>query len=304
VGTIGNKVLLLAGLAVLHRALREGAGERIARFSTIGAGIATGAWAYHGNFSEATGLLLFALCLLASRRGAHDWLAVASGLLTAARPAMIAFAATFAVEILLRAWREARESPRFRVGRFLSGLGFAAFCFSGVVAYFAYLHFEFGSVREWYLETKRCALGVLHQPLPAFDALTFAPLFRQLRWALGADTPWWDVRLLNLAWMWIGLLSVLYCLWKTRWNALRFGSAAYFYAVFLSIGGTQWLSSAQRYLAVLVPVFIASAALHGWVEARAGRFAAAGLTGVIAGMSAASLFAYAAAVSAGFWGYF
>ena len=218
--------------------------------------------------------------------------------MTAARPAMLAFAAAFAGEILYRSWRERRPGPILR------GSLLAILCFGGAIAFLGYLRVRFGPLSETFWEVKRCALGVLHQPLSWFDALTFAPLFRMAAAAMSSRTEWYDVRLLNLAWMWIGLVSVVVCLRKIRWNVLRYGSAAYFYLVYLSIGGTEWLSSAQRYLAVLVPVFASAALLHGWIEARAGRLWAAAVTGLLAGVSAATLFAYSAAVAAGFWGYF
>lgn len=321
-GALLSQAAFLAALVLIAGALRRMLGGRAALFVLAGLGFSTGSAFFHAVYSESVTLLGLALCLDAWQRRRPLYLAVAAGLLGAARPPAVAWSGAFA---LYFAWRAARAAlgaehrpalpdapaaaPTRR--RWVRAAGFAAcaaICCSGTAAYLGYVQLAFARPAGFpdalgFLNSiQRCAWGRFYGEVKWWELLTFRHLWAYFPGLL--HRPPDDHMSINYLWMFLGFLGAIWAVVRLPGIPLRLGFAGYFLFVYGAKAGSEYLNSSYRYFVLMLPIFLMVWDGFEWLYRRTRPWIAWAVACAVFGIDLFSMLLCAARLQAGRWFFF
>lgn len=295
-----NKVFLTVALYFLFLTLHPQIGlwpSIVCLFAMV---TTAGAYSYHAYYSEALMLLLLAVALYCSSQNLWPQLACASAVLGATRITALPIVLFFSTYFLYKAWVERKTSRAIFKYVFLSAL-----CSSGLMLFLGYIWIQFGNPLRLFPEIQSASWGFFHPPTDWFGLLTGASLagYWSRSLALGWDAPL-DIKTLNLVWTTLALAASVYCAALYRRTLLAWIFIFYFMFVYLTNSNSEYLISAHRFFALMVPIFLMFTSLHKWVARNFHPWAARLLTGLLLLLNLAYGLFHTAYFNNGVWYYF
>lgn len=253
----------LLAVPLLYWVLRQRYGLAAGLYTVLGLGFSAGSFAFHAYYSESTMLLCLALCFYCHHRQQWAGLAVAACLLGLCRSTSGPLCAVLSLACVWRAWQLWRTGPApGRMRAALLQVAYGVLASSGQAAWLAYLWLRFGNPFRLLPELQLRAWADFHAHKSLAQMLTLQPLAEYWQAALHRPFALNDVETTTLAWTTLALLAALYGLWRLRHDALlSWGFAGYWLLVYTANAGSPLLSSTHRYFMLMLPLYLALAAL-------------------------------------------
>jgi hypothetical protein len=259
-GLLLNGFLFFSALMILQLYLSEWLGQGKAAGVLLAMATSAGAYSFHAFYSESAMLFCLAVCLLSFQRANWWTLAFAAAALGATRLAAIPLAGFFGLVFLLQAWRRWNQ-PRVGAIKVLQ----AFICLSGAALYLGYAALTFGNPLTLFPEIQGASWGLFHRPIGFWQVASFTVLGEY--WAMVSDRGFdpLDIKTLNLIWTSLAAFSVVYMILGYRRNLFTLVFALYFISVYVADASSEYLISAHRFFALMIPIFITFADLHSWI---------------------------------------
>lgn len=276
-GFVLNKILFLLALVFLFLYLRDIIGEKKCLYTLLSLVTSAGAYAFHSYYSESTMLLCLSLSLYAYERRRWTLLGFSAAALGASRLTALPLVLIFSSALLWQAWRirDNKKSALYLVAM-------AAICPLGAAAYLTFIGAYFGNPFVLFPEIQNASWGFFHPDTPWFYILSGKNLWDFWGAALskGAMTLF-DIKSLNLFWTMLAAGAMIYSFKKFKMSLFSLLFAAYFLFIYLTGGGSDFLISAHRFYALMIPIFIMFTDLHDWICRRTSRAVATVVSGLL-----------------------
>lgn len=259
-GFVVNEVLLFFAVWMLLLMWSRTIGWWRAGAVTAAVLTAAGSYAFHAYYSESTTLFFLAAGLLALTGGRRPTIgAICVGLLGLSRVAMAPMCLVVGGFFAYRAWKT--HKPINVLNALLS--------ISGTAVFLGFIWLRFGNPFTLIPEIQGNSWGLFHQPVPVLDLLWGKQFF--LYWgealARGFET-FGEIKTLNLVWMTLGLAAALYGVIREPRALSTYVFAAYFLLLYVSSAGSDFLISAHRFFALMLPIYLMFNDLESWLERR------------------------------------
>jgi len=290
-----NKFLLFGALLCLLLFLEPIFGLVAAFWILFGAVTSAGAYTFHAYYSESTMLLCLGVCLLAWQRQWLGTLAAASCALGASRITALPISGLYAGALLWRGWRW--SSPRLGI--------YALIALGGAAGYLCFIEARFGNPFTLFPAVQTASWGKFHPPTDWWQLLTGGYLWRY--WGSAFDrglAGWRDIKTVNLAWTTLALFSCLYLIVRWRRELWAWVFLLYFAFIYATDSSSEYLISAHRFFTLMVPIFMAFAELHDWIERWVSQSAANAAITLLLELNLAYGIFYAGYFNQGRWYYF
>jgi len=251
-GFILNKLLLLAALTLLISYLRGLTTPLRAFGVALAMATSAGAYAFHAYYSESTMFFLMALALYALQKQNRPLLAAAAVGLGASRLTGLPMALAVSLCFLL-GWKRTRK---------WQCLGFALLCPLGAAAYLGYIWSQFGNPFTLFPEIQKASWGFFH---PEADYLYIFSGKNILDFVVAAaargSATFTDIKTLNLIWTLLALASVIWSWRKFGAGLFNYMFTGYFLFIYVTGGNSDFLISAHRFYALMLPIFLMAASM-------------------------------------------
>ncbi|MGZ3722193.1 MAG: hypothetical protein ACXVA9_04635 [Bdellovibrionales bacterium] len=261
-GFVLNKILFFFALLFLFSFFSEVLGTRPAFWILFAMVTAAGAYSFHAYYSESTMLFFLGLCLWSYQRRWWPVLALSSAALGASRVTAAPISAVFAILFFKQAWCD-RKSPKQASLKFVYGL----VCMGGAALYLGFVDLAFGNPFELFPQIQSASWGKFHPPTEVMELLTLGYLRNY--WSRAVDAGMLeDIKMLNLFWTSLAVVSVIYMLVNFRKNFITFVFGVYFLFIYCTNSSSDYLISAHRFFTLMIPIFMMFGGLHAWIASK------------------------------------
>ncbi len=299
-GFILNKILFLLAILFLYLYLRALIGEKKARLALLAMVTSAGAYSFHAYYSESTMLLCLSLCLYAYQQRKWTLLGISACALGASRLTALPLVMIFSAALMLQVWRMRKNKKTA-----LLAAGAAALCPLGAAAYLLFINTHFGNPFTLFPEIQKSSWGFFHPDTPVSYILTGANLWDFWGAAFRKGTmSLIDIKSLNLIWTTLALISMVYAFKKFKVSLFALLFAAYFLFIYLTGGDSDFLISAHRFYALMLPIFIMFTDFHDWLARGTSRAAAMVVSGLLLSLNLFYCLFHTAFFNQGIWYYF
>lgn len=258
-----------------------------------------GSYSFHSYYSESSMLFFLSAALLGWQRKSWVTVAISSALLGATRITALPIVTLFATFFLKMAWDHRRD--RSKAGLYLI---YALLCPIGLLFYLGYIARHFGNPLILFPQIQNASWGFFHPPIDWWGLLTGWRLMQHLGTAAGKGfVSVTDPQTLNLLWTLLALMSVVYVIKKFRRELFTWIFVVYFLFIYFTNSTSEYLISAHRFFALMLPIFLMFNGLHHRI-AKFSPWVARAVTGLLLLLNLAYGLFHTAYFNNGVWYYF
>ncbi len=295
-----NKIFFFAALFFLFLYLRGLIGEIKSLFALLALATTAGAYSYHAYYSESTMLLCLSLCLYAHQQKNWPLLGLSTLALGASRLTALPLVMIFSAALIRQTWINRRDTKSALTAAISAG-----FCPLGAAAFLIYIWINYGNPFTLFPEIQKSSWGFFHPDTSWSYILTGQNLWDFWSSALSKGaTTWIDIKTLNLIWTMLAAGSTIYAFKKFKLHMFPILFTAYFLFIYLTGGGSDFLISAHRFYALMIPIFVMLTGLHDWIARRTSRLAASAVSGLFILLNLFYCLFHTAYFNQGIWYYF
>ncbi len=298
-GFLLNRVFLFCAAMILYLFLQGLVDVKSPFWILFAMLTAAGAYSFHAFYSESTMLFLLSAALLAHQRRRWPIVAAAAALLGAARVTALPIVLLFSAHFLYLAWESRKDKTL--AARFVV---YALVCPAGLAAYLGYIGLHYGNPLRLFPEIQSASWGFFHPPTDWVGLLTGWKLAEHAGAAVGRGwSTFTDPKTLNLIWTVLALASTVYVLRRFRNEIFAWVFTVYFLFIYFTNSTSEYLISAHRFFALMLPIFLMFYGLHQWLDKK-NRWLARVVTGLFLFLNLAYGLLHTAYFNNGVWYYF